>query len=87
MSEPKQQSRLMDFFIRLLKEKPLGMPGGVIIVLLIGISLFADALAPYPYDKTHLRGRVQEASAQYLLGTNHVGRDLLSCLIHGCGFP
>ncbi len=87
MSEPKQQSRLMDFFIRLLKEKPLGMPGGVIIVLLIGISLFADALAPYPYDKTHLRGRVQEASAQYLLGTDHVGRDLLSCLIHGCGFP
>ena len=33
------------------------MLGGVIILLLIGISLFADALAPYPYNKTHLRDR------------------------------
>ncbi len=59
------------------------MLGGVIILLLIGISLFADALAPYPYNKIHLRDRMQEASAQYLLGTDHVGRDLLSRLIHG----
>ena len=47
-SEPKRRGRFADFFIRLLKEKPLGMLGGVIILLLIGISLFADALAPYP---------------------------------------
>ncbi len=59
------------------------MLGGVIILLLIGISLFADALAPYPYNKIHLRDRMQEASVQYLLGTDHVGRDLLSRLIHG----
>ncbi len=59
------------------------MLGGVIILLLIGLSLFADALAPYPYNKIHLRDRMQEASAQYLLGTDHVGRDLLSRLIHG----
>ena len=83
INEPKQRGRFADFFIRLLKEKPLGMLGGVIILLLIGISLFADALAPYPYNKTHLRDRMQEASTQYLLGTDHVGRDLLSRLIHG----
>ena len=59
------------------------MLGGVIILLLIGISLFADTLAPYPYNKIHLRDRMQEASGQYLLGTDHVGRDLLSRLIHG----
>ncbi len=82
-SMPKRRGRFADFFIRLLKEKPLGMLGGVIILLLIGLSLFADALAPYPYNKIHLRDRMQEASAQYLLGTDHVGRDLLSRLIHG----
>ena len=59
------------------------MLGGVIILLLIGISLFADALAPYPYKEMHLRDRMQEASTQYLLGTDHIGRDLLSRLIHG----
>ena len=83
ISEPKRRGQFADFFIRLLKEKPLGMLGGVIILLLIGISLFTDALAPYPYNKIHLRNRMQEASAQYLLGTDHVGRDLLSRLIHG----
>ena len=83
INEPKRRGRFADFFIRLLKEKPLGMLGGVIILLLIGISLFADVLAPYPYNKIHLRDRMQEASAQYLLGTDHVGRDLLSRLIHG----
>ncbi len=59
------------------------MLGGVVILLLIGISLFADALAPYPYKEIHLRDRMQEASTQYLLGTDHIGRDLLSRLIHG----
>ena len=59
------------------------MLGGAIILLLIGLSLFVDALAPYRYNKIHLRDRMQEASAQYLLGTDHVGRDLLSHLIHG----
>ena len=83
INEPKQRGRFADFFIRLLKEKPLGMLGGGIILLLIGVSLFADVLAPYPYNKIHLRDRMQEASVQYLLGTDHVGRDLLSRLIHG----
>ena len=59
------------------------MLGGVVILLLIGLSLFADALAPYPYKEIHLRDRMQEASTQYLLGTDHIGRDLLSRLIHG----
>ena len=79
----KRRGRFADFFIRLLKEKPLGMLGGVVILLLIGLSLFADALAPYPYKEIHLRDRMQEASTQYLLGTDHIGRDLLSRLIHG----
>ena len=82
-SMPKRRGRFADFFIRLLKEKPLGMLGGVVILLLIGLSLFADALAPYPYKEIHLRDRMQEASTQYLLGTDHIGRDLLSRLIHG----
>ena len=33
-SMPKRRGRFADFFIRLFKEKPLGMLGGVIILLL-----------------------------------------------------
>ena len=47
------------------------------------VSIFADSLAPYRFEEIHLRDRLQAPSAQYLLGTDHVGRDLLSRLIHG----
>ena len=83
MSESKRRGRFADFMIRLLKEKPLGMACGVIVLLLIFVAIFADALAPYPFYEMHLRDRFQGPSAQYLLGTDHIGRDLLSRLIYG----
>ncbi len=81
--KPKRRGRLADFLIRLLKEKPLGMACGMIVLLLIFVAIFADALAPYPFYEMHLRDQFQGPSAQYLLGTDHIGRDLLSRLIYG----
>ena len=75
--------RLADFLLRLLKEKPLGIACGMIVLLLIFVAIFADALAPYPFYEMHLRDRFQGPSAQYLLGTDHIGRDLLSRLTYG----
>ena len=83
VSEPKRRARLADFLIRLLKEKPLGTACGVIILLLILVAIFADALAPYPYKEMHLIDRLSGPSSQYLLGTDQAGRDLLSRLIIG----
>ena len=79
----KRRSRLADFFIRLVKEKPLGTVSGIIILIMILVAIFADALAPYRYMEIHLVDRMQGSSARYLLGTDYVGRDLLSRLIHG----
>ena len=76
-------TRLADFFIRLVKEKALGTACGIIILILIMVAIFADVLAPYPYIEIHLVDRLQGPSAQYLLGTDHVGRDFLSRLIYG----
>ena len=80
---PKRRSRLADFFIRLVKEKPLGTVSGIIILILIFVAIFADVLAPHPYIEVHLADRLQGPSARYLLGTDHVGRDFLSRLIYG----
>ncbi len=52
--QPKRRGRFADFFIRLVKEKPLGTICGMITLLLIFVSIFADVLAPYPYDEPHL---------------------------------
>ena len=77
------QAGLKKFFARLVREQPLGTGGGIVILLLVLVSIFADSLAPYRYEEIHLRDRLQAPSAAYLLGTDHVGRDLLSRLIHG----
>ena len=81
--EPKRRSRFADFFIRLLKEKPLGTFCGVVVMIFMVVAIFADELAPYPYKKMHMVDRLTGPSAQYLLGTDHTGRDLLSRLIVG----
>ena len=83
MSESKQRGLFADFFIRLLREKPLGSFCGMIILLLIFVALFADVLTPYPYDKLNLGDRLQGASFRHLLGTDQLGRDLLSRLTFG----
>ena len=81
--EPKRRSRLADFFIRLVREKPLGTVSGIIILILIFVAIFADVVTPYPYDEMHLVDRLTGSSARYLLGTDGLGRDLLSRLIYG----
>ena len=81
--EPKRRARLADFFIRLVKEKPLGTASGIIILILIFVAIFADVLAPYPYDEAHIYDIMKGPSAQYLLGTDQIGRDFLSRLIYG----
>ena len=80
---PKRRSRLADFFVRLAREKPLGTISGIIVLLLILVTIFADVLAPFPYDEVHLVDILKAPSAQYLLGTDGLGRDLLSRLIVG----
>ena len=67
---------------RLLRNK-LAVAGGVVIVLLVVIALTADVIAPYAYTKTNF-GRLNEApSHDYPLGTDNLGRDMLSRMIYG----
>ena len=80
---PRRRSRLAAFFIRLVKEKPLGAISGIIILISIFVAIFADALAPYGFLELHLEDRLTGPSAKYLLGTDGIGRDLLSRLIFG----
>src|SRR5262249_17001513 len=59
------------------------MAGGGVVVLLILIALFADVLSPYTYTKTNF-GRLNEGpSRDYPLGTDQLGRDMLSRMIYG----
>ena len=75
--------RPANFVIRLWRERPLGGIGGTIVLILILVSILADVLAPYPPREVNLPDILQGPSAAHLLGADHLGRDLLSRLIHG----
>src|SRR5881296_220939 len=67
---------------RLLRNR-LALAGGIVVVLLCLVAIFADFLAPLPYTKSNF-GRLNEApSREYPLGTDQLGRDLLSRMIYG----
>jgi len=83
VKEPKRHSFLVDLFIRLVREKPLGTVGGVIVLLLLLTGIFADLLAPYGYNETWVGGRLDAPSASNWMGTDQSGRDLLSRIIYG----
>lgn len=55
--------------------------GYTLVALLIGMALFGPWLAPYDPDAIDLGQRLQAASSSHWLGTDHLGRDLLSRLI------
>ena len=74
---------MADFFVRLAKEKPLSIVAGVVILLLTLVAIFADVLAPFPHDEVNIVDRMQAPSNRYLLGTDQLGRDLLSRLVFG----
>ncbi len=74
---------MTDFLRRLVKEKPLSIIAGVVILLLMLVAIFADVLAPFPHDEVNIVDRMQAPSDRYLLGTDQLGRDLLSRLVFG----
>ena len=78
-----RHSLFVDFWIKLVMKKPLGMVGGIITLLLLLTGIFADFLAPYGMNESHTGDLLVEPSAKYWMGTDNVGRDILSRVIFG----
>jgi peptide/nickel transport system permease protein len=83
IAEKKSLPFLIEVLVRLVKEKPLGTFGGVIVLILFLVGIFANFLAPYGYNEMVLGARLQSPSTTYWLGTDNLGRDLLSRIIYG----
>ena len=68
---------------KLLRQSPLSARIGMgIVILNILVALFAPLIAPY--GETSVVGDVWErSSAKFYLGTDHLGRDLLTRMIYG----
>lgn len=78
----KKKSQLGEVWRRLKKNK-LAMIGMVIVLLLVLLAIFADQIAPYDYAESNVSERMQYPSAAHWLGTDTMGRDILSRVIYG----
>jgi ABC-type dipeptide/oligopeptide/nickel transport system permease subunit len=67
----------------LIRDHPLGVLG-LLVVLGFGlVALFAPLLAPYDPFATEVRSRLQPPSPTHWLGTDQIGRDILSRVLYG----
>src|SRR5882672_1631950 len=80
---PATRAWYVDVWIQMLRKKPLGTIGGVIVVVMLAAAVLADLVAPYGFAQTSLRERFITMNAAHWLGTDQLGRDLLTRLIYG----
>jgi oligopeptide transport system permease protein len=94
----KRESLWADALRRLMRNRA-AVVGGVTVLLLYLVAIFANWIAPYPYDKQVLTDQntvpawsvtvfpsmkgYARISENYLLGADYVGRDLFSRIIYG----
>ena len=65
--QPKRYHFTIDILRRLLKEKPMGVFGGTIVLILLLSGIFANVLAPYGMNEVDLMNRLLPPSPQFLL--------------------
>jgi peptide/nickel transport system permease protein len=68
---------------RRFRRNPVAVASLVVFVVVTVACLLAPALAPYPFDRIDLDSLRQPPSVRHLLGTDDLGRDVLTRLLFG----
>jgi peptide/nickel transport system permease protein len=82
LSRPTRRARARSAIGALLAT-PGGTMGTIIVVGLIVLAVFGPAIAPYSFSAIDVNATLQGPSLHHLLGTDQLGRDILSRLIYG----
>ncbi len=71
-----------DFWYRFFRNK-LAVAGGIVVVALFAVSLLAPWIAPCDPNEINIDRVLESPSSEHLLGTDQLGRDVLSRMIWG----
>lgn len=85
MEKKCKQSRFKDVWRQLRKNK-LAVVALVVLVLLLLVAIFGSLIAPYPYAQQNPKASYAGSNAEHWLGTDKLGRDILSRLIVGARY-
>jgi peptide/nickel transport system permease protein len=80
---PSARLQNMQKFLRVLFGRKIVIAGAIVVVSMLLVALFAPFAAPYDPYQLNLAESLQDPSLRHLLGTDSVGRDVLSRLIYG----
>lgn len=72
--------------VALLRESPVGMIGAAIVAFWVLVAIFAPLIAPFDPNASiqpMVRPMSEHAQGMFYLGTDHLGRDILSRLVWG----
>ena len=70
-------------FARFVRKKPLGAAGGALMLLMVITALFAELLQTQDPIATNAAYTLGRPNLEHLLGTDHLGRDIYSRIVHG----
>lgn len=68
-----------------LRRNPIALASLIFLGLLVLIALLSPVIAPYSFTKQDTAAKFQDPSPAHLLGTDELGRDILSRLMYGAG--
>jgi peptide/nickel transport system permease protein len=68
---------------RFCRKKPLGAAGGVVTLLIVLTAVFANQLQTYDPIATEAAQTLAPPGREHWLGTDHLGRDIYSRIVHG----
>jgi peptide/nickel transport system permease protein len=68
---------------RFIRKKPLGAAGGVLMAVMVITAVFADVLATHDPIATDAANTLAPTSPEHWLGSDHLGRDIYSRIVHG----
>jgi ABC-type dipeptide/oligopeptide/nickel transport system permease subunit len=81
--EPGALARIVRGVGRFIRSSPLGTASVLVWVMLVLMAIFAPALAPYDPIEADFAAVRSPPSATHWLGTDNLGRDVLSRIIYG----
>jgi ABC-type dipeptide/oligopeptide/nickel transport system permease subunit len=83
LEEPVQYAGFWAGAWRRFKRNVLAMYGLVFVTLIVIVGVFAPVLAPYSYSENDLDHGLEPPSWAHLMGTDQLGRDVLSRIMFG----